>query len=88
MPRSAGSTSATASRVESLALDGERMAGVRTVDAQGTARKMLSADAYAICLGSYTPLLLGAIGRAGARLSGEGVFGDDSHRRTGRGAAR
>jgi D-amino-acid dehydrogenase len=48
-------------RIESLAHAGGAIAGVRTVDAQGR-KEMLSADAYVICLGSYTPLLLAPLG--------------------------
>jgi D-amino-acid dehydrogenase len=47
--------------VESLALAGDGIAGARTVDGQGR-KELLSADAYAICLGSYTPLLLAPVG--------------------------
>jgi D-amino-acid dehydrogenase len=47
--------------IESLTLAGDAIAGVRTVDGQGR-KEMLSADAYAICLGSYTPLLLAPLG--------------------------
>ncbi len=47
--------------IESLAQAGDTLAGVRTVDAEGT-KTMLSADAYVICLGSYTPLLLAPLG--------------------------
>jgi len=47
--------------IESLAQAGDTVAGVRIVDAQGT-KATLSADAYVICLGSYTPLLLAPLG--------------------------
>ncbi len=47
--------------VESLALDGNWIASVRTVDRNGH-KEDLAADAYAICLGSYTPLLLAPLG--------------------------
>jgi D-amino-acid dehydrogenase len=47
--------------IESLAQARGAIAGVQTVDAQGN-RAMLSADAYVICLGSYTPLLLAPLG--------------------------
>jgi D-amino-acid dehydrogenase len=47
--------------IESLVQAGGMMAGVRTVNAQGN-KAMMSADAYAICLGSYTPLLLAPLG--------------------------
>ena len=50
-------------RIESLAQAGDAIVGVRTVDAQGN-KAMLTADAYAICLGSYTPLLLAPVGVA------------------------
>ena len=43
--------------VQSLALGATGISGVRVVDANGC-HDMLVADAYAICLGSYTPLLL------------------------------
>jgi D-amino-acid dehydrogenase len=48
-------------RIESLAPAGPKIAGARIVDAQGN-KETLSADAYAICLGSYTPLLLAPLG--------------------------
>ncbi len=48
-------------RVESLTQDGNRIAGVRTVDRQGHEQD-LAADAFVICLGSYTPLLLAPLG--------------------------
>jgi D-amino-acid dehydrogenase len=44
-------------KIESLVESGGAIAGVRSVDAQGN-KETLSADAYTICLGSYTPLLL------------------------------
>jgi len=50
-------------RIESLAQAGDAIVGVRTVDAHGN-KAILTADAYAICLGSYTPLLLAPVGVA------------------------
>jgi len=47
--------------VESLAIAGGEVAGVRTVDSLGQSA-MLTADAYVACLASYTPLLLAPIG--------------------------
>jgi D-amino-acid dehydrogenase len=47
--------------VESLAVAGGALAGVRTVDALGHSA-MLTADAYVVCLASYSPLLLSPIG--------------------------
>jgi D-amino-acid dehydrogenase len=47
--------------IESLAVAGGAVTGVHTIDKQ-SARQMLSADAYVVCLSSYTPQLLGPIG--------------------------
>jgi D-amino-acid dehydrogenase len=48
-------------RIESLTHAGGEIAGVLTVDGQGR-KETLAADAYAVCLGSYTPLLLAPVG--------------------------
>ena len=48
------------------------------------ASQSLTADAYVMALGSYSPFLLAPLARAVQRLSGEGLFGDDRHRRTSR----
>ncbi len=47
--------------VASLVREGGAIAGVRTVDGQGH-EETLTADAYAVCLGSYAPLLLAPVG--------------------------
>ena len=47
--------------VASLVREGGAIAGVRLVDGQGR-EEVLTADAYAVCLGSYTPLLLAPVG--------------------------
>jgi D-amino-acid dehydrogenase len=48
-------------RVESLALGAHGISGVRMTDGAGRT-ELLAADAYAVCLGSYTPLLLAPLG--------------------------
>lgn len=47
--------------IESLAVAGGAVAGVQTIDLQHR-KEMLSADAYVVCLSSYTPKLLAPIG--------------------------
>jgi D-amino-acid dehydrogenase len=47
--------------IESLAVAGGAVTGVHTIDEQ-SASQVLSADAYVVCLSSYTPQLLGPIG--------------------------
>ena len=47
--------------VESLAVAGDSVAGVRAVNEQNR-KEVLSADAYVACLSSYTPKLLGPVG--------------------------
>ncbi len=47
--------------VASLLSEGGTIVGVRVVDGQGR-EEALTADAYAVCLGSYTPLLLAPVG--------------------------
>ena len=47
--------------VASLQSEGGTIVGVRVVDGQGR-EEALTADAYAVCLGSYTPLLLAPVG--------------------------
>jgi D-amino-acid dehydrogenase len=47
--------------VESLAVAGGVVSGVHTVDAQ-RGKEVLAADAYVVCLSSYTPKLLAPIG--------------------------
>ena len=47
--------------VASLVSEGGAIVGVRVADGQGR-EEALTADAYAVCLGSYTPLLLAPVG--------------------------
>jgi len=47
--------------VEAIAVEGGTVRGVRCVDGQGRA-EVLTADAYVVALGSYSPLLLRPIG--------------------------
>ena len=47
--------------VESLVQERGGIAGVRVADGQGR-KETLTADAYAVCLGSYTPLMVAPVG--------------------------
>jgi D-amino-acid dehydrogenase len=47
--------------IESIAVAGGSVCGVRVVNEQGR-KEVLAADAYVACLASYTPLLLSSIG--------------------------
>lgn len=47
--------------IEALRRDQNRIAGIQVKDAEGVARE-LGADAYVVCLGSHTPLLLRRVG--------------------------
>ncbi len=50
-----------ATRIEALAAEGDRIAGVHVVDAAGT-KQVLTADAIVVALGSYSPFLLKPLG--------------------------
>jgi D-amino-acid dehydrogenase len=52
----AGVTFRYKTRIDALAVEGNRIAGVRVSDAQG--EQIIAADAYVVALGSYSPLLL------------------------------
>jgi len=47
--------------ISSLSVAGNAISGVRAIDAQRNS-ELLTADAYVVCLSSYTPQLLGPIG--------------------------
>ena len=61
---------------------------VSAASTRSTARKILHADAYVMALGSYSPFLLEPLRCSVPHLPGQGLFGDDRHRRASRRADR
>ena len=66
--------------VEALEAEGDRISGVRVVDADGR-RETLTADAIVVALGSFSSVHAVADRRALPRLPGEGLFDDRGRRR-------